>query len=32
MGLGAAEVLNALCAELTAQGMSSRELTALGCD
>ena len=32
MDLGAAEVLNALCAELTAQGMSSRELTALEFD
>jgi hypothetical protein len=32
MDLGAAEVLNALCAELTAQGTSSRELTALEFD
>jgi hypothetical protein len=32
MDQGAAEVLNALCAELTAQGMSSRELTALEFD
>jgi len=30
--LEAAEVLNALCAELTAQGTSSRELTALEFD
>jgi hypothetical protein len=32
MDLGTAEVMNALCAELTAQGTSSRELSALEFD